>query len=193
MATKAKAVLIAIFFAAVVDFSAIAAIDFTPTTGQRELEGVVFKQLIFHEDGRQIAYEQPTGWTYSGDTTGIRFTPLNFTQALAEIQQTPLPEPETFDEPTTKFLREQVLASLPRDSQHPAIVAEERNTVRINGNDSYEVTVAYALYAQEYQLSVMFVNLPTKTQLRFRVIARKKDFDQVHRLFRGSLYSLQWK
>jgi hypothetical protein len=183
--------LIAVFFSAVAP-RATAAIDFTPTTGERKLEGVIFKQLIFHEEGRQIAYEQPTGWNYSGDARGIRFTPPDFTQAQAEIQQSPLPEPQKFDEPTIKLLQEQVLASIPKDSQHPAILAEEKNSIRINGSESYEVTVGYALYVQEYQLSVIFVNLP-KTQLRFRVVARKQDFDKVHRLFRASLFSLQWK
>lgn len=156
------------------------------------LEGVVFKQLRFHEDGRVIAYEQPRGWTYSGDASRIRFMPSGTIQAQAEILQSPLPEPQNIDEAVTKHLKDQVIASLPTGSQSPVLIGEEKNPLSINGRQSYAVTVAYLLFAQEYQMSVTFLNLP-KTQLQFRVIARKQDFETVHRLFRASLYTLEWR
>jgi hypothetical protein len=167
------------------------AIDFTPTTGERTLEGIVFKQLIFHEEGHPISYEQPRGWIYSGDASRIRFTPPDFAQAQAEIQQVPAPKESNLDDVTVKALREEVLASIPKGNENAVVVGEEKNPITVNGHQSYGVTVGYSLFSQEYQLSVLFVNLPN-TQLRFRVIARKQDFAVVNRLFRGSLVSLQW-
>ena len=41
--------------------SVLAGIDFTPTPGERVQEGVVFKQLVFHQDGHAVTYEQPRG------------------------------------------------------------------------------------------------------------------------------------
>jgi hypothetical protein len=168
------------------------AIDFRPTPGERTLEGIVFKQLIFHEDGRAISYEQPRGWKYSGDASRIRFIPPDFSQAQAEILQAPVPKEPTFDDAAVKALQAEVLASVPEGSQNALVIGEERSPIIINGHPTYGVTVAYNLFGQEYQLSMLFVNLP-KTQLRFRVIARKQDFATVHRLFRGSLLSLQWQ
>ena len=168
-----------------------AAIDFTPTTGERVLEGIVFKQLVFHENGRSITYEQPRGWKYSGEAARIRFTPPEFGQAQAEITQASLPQPQSFDDQAKKNLQTQVLASMPSGSQNPSIIAEEQNPLTINGQQTYAVTAGYVLSGQDYRLSVIFVNLD-KTQLQFRVIARKTDFEQVNRFFRGSLFSLQW-
>ena len=172
-------------------FQAAASIDFTPTTGERTLEGVVFKQLVFHEEGHAITYEQPLGWRYSGGAGGIRFTPPDFSQAQAEIQQTPAPKEQNFDEATIMALRQEVLGSVPKGSQNAVVIGDERSPITVNGRPTYGLTIAYSLFGEDYQLSVLFVNLPT-TQLRFRVIARKHDFTKVQTLFRASLISLQW-
>jgi hypothetical protein len=171
--------------------NAIAAIDFTPTTGERVLEGIVFKQLIFYENGRSITYEQPRGWKYSGEAARIRFTPPEFLQAQAEIIQSPLREPASFNEDTMKLLRAGVLASIPRGGQNGVVTAEEQNPIAIQGQPTYAVTVDYNLYGQDYRLGALFVNLQN-TQLQFRVIAKKENFEKVNRTFRGSLLSLQW-
>jgi hypothetical protein len=168
-----------------------AAIDFTPTTGERVLEGIVFKQLIFHENGRRITYEQPRGWKYSGEAARIRFTPSEFGQAQAEITQSPLTDPASFNDAAITRLRTGVLASIPPGSQNAVIVVEEQNPISINGQQTYAVTVGYKLSGQDYRLGTIFVNLQD-TQLQFRVIAKKDDFEKVNRLFRGSLISLQW-
>ena len=180
------------FLAAVCVSSRVSAtIDFTPTTGERVLEGIVFPQLIFHEDGRAITYEQPRGWKYSGEAARVRFTPPDFGQARAEIGQVALPQPQSFDDAVKKNLQAQVLASVPSGSQNAVLIAQELNPLTIHGQPTYGVTVGYTLAGEEYRLSVIFLNLE-KTQLRFRLTARKKDLDQVNRLFRGSLFSLQW-
>lgn len=168
-----------------------ATIDFTPTTGERNLEGIVFKQLIFHEDGHAITYEPPRGWTYFGNGTRFRLTPADFGQAQAEITQAALVEPQIFDESTKKNLQTQVLAAVPQGGQNILVIPESGDSLNINGQATFVVTVGYTQFGQDYRLSAMFMN-HAKTQLQFRVIAKKKDFDQVNRLFRGSLFSLQW-
>jgi hypothetical protein len=61
----------------------------------------------------------------------------------------------------------------------------------INGHETLEVTVQYQLYSEQYQQSVLFMNL-LETQLTFRFLSRKSDFEKLHQAFRGSLCSLQW-
>jgi hypothetical protein len=172
--------------------SARAGVDFTPTEGERVLEGIVFKQILFHQDGHTIAYEQPRGWTFTGNAGAIKLTPPNVSQAQATMEQSPLSAPQTLDDATTAQVRQQVLASLPNGAQNVALVAEEKNPLRINQRDTYAVTVSYNFYGQDYALSVLFVNL-ADTQLRFRTVARKADFEQVHRAFRASLFTLSWQ
>jgi hypothetical protein len=169
-----------------------AGVDFTPTEGERVLEGIVFRQILFHQDGHTIAYEQPRGWTFTGNAGTIKLNPPNVSQAQAVMEQSPLSAPQTLDDATTAQLRRQVLASVPNGAQNVALVAEEKNPLRINQRDTYAVTVSYNFYGQDYELSVLFANL-ADAQLRFRTVARKADFEQVHRAFRASLFTLSWQ
>jgi hypothetical protein len=105
--------------------------------------------------------------------------------------QVPLPAPQNFDDVTAKVLQQRVMTSLPPDSNDVVLVRTERNPLMINQHETFEVTVAYQLYGERYQQSVLFLNL-SDTQLTFRFMARKTDFEKLHQAFRGSLCSLQW-
>lgn len=166
-------------------------IDFTPGTGERILEGIKFPELYFHENGRRISYEQPRGWTYSGDATRIKFAPPDVRQAFGEFSQAPLARPQNFDDDTMKLLETAVLAALPPDSDNVSVVSKTKNPLMINQHETFEVIVGYQLYGDRYQQSVLFMNL-ADTQLTFRFVSRKSDFDSLHRAFRGSLCTLQW-
>jgi hypothetical protein len=166
-------------------------INFTPVRSVREFEGIKFPQLEFAQGKQKITYEQPRGWTYAGNASRIKFTPPSVSQAFGEIGQTPLPAPQNFDEPTLKALQEQAVASLPSESGDVSIVATKKNPIMINQHETFEVVVAYQLYGERYQKSVLYTNV-ADTQLTFRFVARKVDFDKLHRAFRDSLCSLQW-
>ena len=167
-------------------------IDFTPTEGSRTLEGVVFKQLRFHQDGHAITYEPPAGWKYNGDAGGMRLAPPDISQAQVTVQQVPLPAPQVFDEATTKQLQQLVLSSAPGGALNIAILAEEQSPLRIHLEETYGVTIGYNFLGQEYAANVLFANLG-ETQVRFRTVARKDDFEKVWRAFRGSLFTLAWE
>jgi hypothetical protein len=167
-------------------------IDFTPTSGQRLLENVVFPQLIFHQDGHAITYEQPRNWTFTASAVQLKLMPPNISQAQATIEQVTLPASQTFDEVTAATLRQVVLKSLPGEAQNAKVVLEEQNPVAVNQQPSYAITANYAYFGQDYAVSVLFANLG-ETQLRARLVARKGDFDALQRAFRGSLISLHWE
>ncbi len=167
-------------------------IDFTPTSGQRVLENVVFPQLVFHQDGHAISYEQPRNWTFTGSAAQLKLTPPDISQAQATIEQVALPAPQTLDEATAISLRKVVLASIPGEAQNAKVVAEEQNPVSIDQQPSYAITANYSYFGQDYAVSVLFANLGD-TQLRARLVARKADFDALQRAFRSSLFSLRWE
>ncbi|MFL6529830.1 MAG: hypothetical protein ACJ8KX_05120 [Chthoniobacterales bacterium] len=173
-------------------FSARGAIDFTPITTERVLAGVTFKELNFSDDGRRITYEQPRGWSYSGRGTSIRFLPPKLVLASATIEQTPLPEPQVFDADTAERLRARTLASVSPAGTKVTLVSEQPNPVVLNNHPTYEIIVSYEQGGERLMLSVIYLNLPA-TEVRFRTVARKEDFDAVHAAFRGSLFSWQWR
>ena len=174
-----------------ISLTARGSIDFTPSVGERVLEGIRFPELYFHDNGRKISYEQPRGWTYTGGAASIKFMPPDVRQAVAEITQAPLPKPQNFDENTMKSLQAKVVSFLSPDAGDVVVVSAEKNPVMINQHETFEVTVAFQLYGEHYQQSILFMDL-SDTQLAFRFLSHKVDFERLHRAFRGSLCSLQW-
>lgn len=187
-----KSALTTLVFATACAASAWGGIDFTPGEGTRTQEGIAFKQILFHQDGHIITYEQPRNWSYTGDAGGLRLSPPNVSQAQVTVQQTPLPAPQVFDEPTTKQLQQIALGAVPANAQNATILEEEVNPLQIHEQPTYGVTIGYNFLGQAYMANVLFVNLGD-TQVRFRTVARKADFEQVKRAFRGSLFSLSWQ
>jgi hypothetical protein len=171
--------------------TAFGAIDLTPTTAERVLDGIKFQQLIFRDGEHSITYEPPHGWNYSGDSSQLKLTPPSVSQAQGVIEQSRLAAPQQFTEAVIKELQAKTLACVPPGSHDAAIVLEEESPVLVNRNATYEITVGYNFGNQEYQMSVLYVNL-TDTQLRFRFAARKADFEKLHKSFRGSVFSWQW-
>jgi hypothetical protein len=167
-------------------------IDFTPTEGTRTLEGAVFKQVRFHQDGHVITYEPPHDWTYSGDGNSLRLSPPHTSQAQVTVQQVALGAPQAFDEATTKLLQQVAVSALPPGATDVTLVEEEANPVQIHQQPTYGVTLGYKFLGQEYEANLLFANLGD-TQLRCRVVARKANFAEVRQQFRGSLFSLAWE
>ena len=184
------AVLICAF--AVLHHFAKAAIVFSTQEQEQLLEGVKFKQLLFREGNKTICYQPPRGWAVFGGGAALRLVPRDVAQAQAEIDQSPLAEPQNFEPEVISALQRKTLASLPPASQKVTLVSEETNPLLVNGHQTYAVTVSYEAYGQEFMTSALYLNLPDN-QIRFRTTARKREFAKVHAAFRGSIFSWQWK
>ncbi|MDQ6623253.1 MAG: hypothetical protein M3Y86_07185 [Verrucomicrobiota bacterium] len=169
-----------------------AAIDFTPVQGEREVEGVHFKQLLFYYPGGKVSYTQPMGWNYRGDSKGFSLTPPNLAQASASIEQLPPPPAAPSPEEAIKRLHDQAVASIPAGSTDVNVIAEEQSPLHIRKQESYGVTLSYKFYGVDYRTNLLFANLED-VQLRFRVVARASDFDKVFSAFRGSLFTMLWE
>ena len=170
-------------------FVTAAPIDFTPASGTRELEGMVFSRVIFHVDGRPITYEPPKDWGYRGEANQFVVTPPNGAQAQGKFEQSKLEAPQVFDAAALEELRRFVLSSMPADAQDAKIVSEEANPVRINGKDSYEIIATYTYFGQRQEVGVIFASYGDM-QLRCRFVAHQADFEPLYRAFRASLFTL---
>lgn len=172
--------------------SAHAGVDLTPVPATRHFHGSEISELRFSDNGKPVAYQLPQGWSYSSlGPAKIRFYPPQGAQASAEMEIVPLAEGSGFEEEFRKTLREQMLRSLPEDSEQIAIISEVMNPLMINGHQTWEVTISYVWLGQRRRLSTLIANLDGQ-QLRCRVSTQPQDFDQVHRLFQRSLCGLQW-
>jgi len=169
-----------------------AAFELSTSEHETSLEGIKLKQLVFKDKGRTVWYQPPRNWTISGGAAKIRMTPRELTFAQGEVEQSPLPAPQKFDEELMKTLQEATLASVPPTSQKVTLVSAETNPLMVNGHQTYAVTVSYQAHGQDFVASVLYLNLPD-TQIRFRTTARKQDFEKVHAAVRRSIFSWQWK
>ena len=61
----------------------------------------------------------------------------------------------------------------------------------INGHHTCEIDILFGLHAHRLRMSVLFVDLGD-SQLRFSLIARPTDFEELHKAFQDSWYSWQW-
>ena len=184
--------IIFVLASAVIALRAGAQLNLTPTVSERMQEGIPFPQLCFSDDGKKVTYEQPRGWSYSVQSQQkIAFYPPQKAEAQAEIEAGfPLVPPQ-FDEEGVKKLKATFLNLIPKDSEKVEIGAGQKNPVLINGQESYEVTATFVDHGRRYSMSILFVNLP-REQIRCKVIADPKEFEQLHRLFIESLYGFQW-
>ena len=169
---------------------ALADIDLTPRPSVYLAEGIKMPDLMFRDGHNDIAYTPPGNWKYEGDSSKFLLVPNNKVQAEASIEKAPLPITAVFDEEGMKQLTSKVLASVPQGSQKVTIVSQEKDPLRINGKETFGLTVSYIFFGQAVTTSVIFCNRG-KEQLEFKLFCHSADFAELNKLFRGSLYSFQ--
>jgi hypothetical protein len=168
------------------------ALDLTPISAKKDLEGVQIPIVEFKDHGRTARYRPPLDWEYSGSAKRLSLFPANAPQASVEVTLAAVPDESMFSEKGIESLRNEVLSGLPRGSEDLRIVGENRNTVILERNESYEIVAEYKLSASRFKRSVIFLNLPGE-QVRFQITAPPKDFDAVREEFRASMYSWEWQ
>jgi hypothetical protein len=156
-----------------------------------QLDGMKFQHLVFSDgSGKKITYSPPTGWEYSGSGPKLTLHPSKKGQAEASVTSITLPQPGVLDDEGLKKLTEEALMSVPRGSTNVTLVSQQKNPVIIEGKETFLVTVAYSFYGGNYKRSVMFLNRG-KEQLRFELVSREQDFDELQKAFLGSQFSWQ--
>jgi hypothetical protein len=65
------------------------------------------------------------------------------------------------------------------------------NPLLLNAHATCEIDILFALHSQRLRMTVLFVDLGD-SQLRFSLISRPADFEELHKAFRESWYSWQW-
>ncbi len=170
--------------------SARAELQLAPSVSEYELDGVKFKQLSFHDAGKNVTYQPPKGWDYSGSANQLTLRPSGKAQAVATISKIGLNEPGSFDEETLKKLVAEAMSSPPKDSSGVKVISQAKNPLLIDGKETFEVVLSYNLLGQTFDRSVLFMNRG-QDQLRFQLVAREADFKDLQKTFQSSLYSWQ--
>ncbi len=168
--------------------SAQAELQLTPTISEYQLDGVKFKLLAFPDGGRHATYQPPTGWEYFGSANKLTLHPLGKTQAEATITRVGSAQPVTLNDESCRRLAEESLATIPKGSSGATVISQEKNPLKISGNDTFQVVLRYNLLGQIFQRSILFLNRE-HDQMRFQLVARDNDFRGLQQSFQSSLCS----
>jgi len=173
--------------AALLISSARAELQLTPSVVQYELDGVKLKQLAFSDSEKQVTYQAPRGWEYSGSATQLTLHP-NKPQAEATITRIPLPQPGSFGDESLKKLVTEAVASVPKGSENVTVVSQEKNPLLINRKETFLITLAYDFCGTSCSRSILFLNRGNE-QIQFQLTCRQADFKELQKAFLGSQYS----
>jgi hypothetical protein len=161
-----------------------------PRVSDYESDGVKIKLLVFTDGDKEVTYQSPRGWDYSGSATQLILHPVNKSQAEGTITRISLTESGNFDDESLKTLVAQATAALPQGSEKITLVSQEKNPLRINRRETFLLVFAYTLFGQPYNRSILFLNRE-KEQIRFQLVCREADFKELQKAFLGSQYSWQ--
>jgi hypothetical protein len=169
-----------------------AEINLTPIRSIREFEGCRFPQLEFRDGDKKITYEAPRGWeAFARDSSTVALVPPNKAMVSAKIKYMPTPGRLTLDEAQLKYLQDTASQLLPEESRLMADPVITPKPLLLNDHPTCEVELQFVLHAQRLRMCVLFVDLG-ETQLRFSLISRAGDYEELHKAFHASWFSWQW-
>lgn len=168
------------------------AIDLTPRSRVKDLEGTKIAVLSFADGPDTITWQPPLGWSVSG---GGNFLMLRCGD-LPEADFSITVRPRVAAAPPLSALKPEELqalaaSALPRSAQDISGTAIREGSFTIGLNPSREVLCAFTLMGQKYLASVALVDADDKERMFVIITARPADFERVHGEAIASLFSWQ--
>lgn len=183
--------LIAALLGSILVVTARAELNLSPKLVDFKGDGVTFHRLVFSDGtSKEITYQQPVGWEYSGTATRLTLHPPNEALAEGKITRVSSSQTQGFDDQGTKQLIQQTLAAIPEGSTDLKLVSQEQNPVKIGGKETFLVVVSYIFYGIRYDRSMMFMNRGSE-QIIFQFTSYASDFNDLQRAFLASQFSWQ--
>jgi hypothetical protein len=165
------------------------AIDFTPRYAQSVQDGFPVNRLYFSDQARRIYLSVPNSWRVSGDQQHGIFTPGNLSQASVVLENSSLSAQVPFEREGLEAYRKAASELIPVGATEVQVDFERANEIQINGWTSWEMAFSYQFCGQRFTRSVLFINLNKEKQIRFRVEARKENFEKLYPQARAALGS----
>ena len=167
----------------------ITAMDFTPHYAETVQDGFSVKRLYFLDQARRVYLSVPNGWQVAGDPQRGTLTPKDLGQAAVILENSPLNPKTPFTGEGLEVYRKTAYGLVPPGATDVHTDIERQGEVVINGWASFEMAFTYNFYGQTFSSSVLFINLDKEKQIRFRVSARKENFEKLYPQARSTLAS----
>ncbi len=162
------------------------ALDLTPVSSFRELEGFRIPILLFSDAGKKISFQPPHEWKVSGGGDALSLYPTGEPDAVMQLRVRAVkPLAAGVAEDVEKWCR----AQLPQDAAEPTLEGEVANIFNLGALPSRQFTYSYAAQGRRFTTSVSVVDWNARERLAVIVTARTAEFAATHEAAMRSMFS----
>lgn len=162
------------------------ALDLTPASAVRDLEGFKIPIVLFSDAGKKIAFQPPAHWTLSGGGAALGIYPADIPDAVFQLRVFPI---KPLGPGVTEDLEKWCRALLPQDAGEPKLESENENVFTLGNLPSREFTYSYAARGRRFTTSVAITDWNARERLAVIVTARAADFPATHQAAMRSMFS----
>jgi hypothetical protein len=171
--------------------AARADLDLTPSIQVRNMERVPMNYVVFHDGAKEITYQPPHGWTCTGSHNAAALSIPDHPQARAIIQSAARVRIPAFDDKAQKlFEANPGLLQLPKGAKDLKITAVNINPLIVDSHQTIEIQLTYSFFGQGCAKSILLVNR-NGAEVSFTLDTLASDFQSLHSMFRGSIFSME--
>jgi hypothetical protein len=187
---RTSTIRIALICSACLTLRAALALDLTPLSAFKELEGMKIPVVQFTEARGKVNYQPPGNWRPIGRGKSIMLVPPDGDQSLVKfiaIDKKPPAAPDANAVPDD--LKTWAMQFIPQGSKDIAFVQEIPSPYSLEGQPSREFIFTYVLNGSMETISVSVSDLNDTERLVVIVATRTKDFETIRHQTISSLFS----
>lgn len=166
------------------------AVDFTPITKTRKIEGIEETYISFRDGSREITYYPPRDWRLNGSGSKLTLVPNSIRNVDAQIEIKQVATVVPIDAVNVKKYIEVAQKTAPRDARNVQVLGSTLNPVRISDRDTLAIELQYEAFGATYRSHLLYLNRD-REQWIFQLSAPASVFEQAFEPFRRSLYALE--
>jgi hypothetical protein len=166
-------------------------LDLTPNMEIHKMERVGIPRLVFHDGAKEIYYQPPRGWACTGSHNSVAFSIPTYQEAKAAIQSAAKLRIPAFDDKAQKlFEATPALLQLPKGAKDVKITEVDLNPLIVDSHKTLEVQLTYSFFGQSCAKSILLVDR-NGAEVSFTLDCLAPDFQALHGVFRGSVFSIE--
>ena len=151
-------------------------LDLKPTIVKYEEDGLFRPKICLIGTKARVLFSEPNGFTLVKDASVLTFASKeDRTANITILSSDRLVLPLT-DEARRKAVRDSIIATAPRESEHVKIISESEDPFPINGWKTFQFTMSYVLLGKTLKKQIVFVQLHNFQELQFVAHAPDKLF-----------------
>lgn len=165
------------------------ALDLTPVSGFRELEGFKIPIVRFTDGDQKVSYQPPAKWRVAGSGQLLELYPEDRPDVQTQFRTIAL---KSTDPDKAENLEEWCRQFLPKDAEKAVFDGETLSPFTLRALSSREFIYTYVTQGRRFTTSVAVVDLSPQERLSVITTAKVNDFKATREEVLRSLFSMEW-